>query len=488
MQAEIEGSARRTWLPSTGPARGGRSTARSRRWMAASCGSLLCQLASTPGLGGRRRRRRAHFVLLVVSAVATMLAVPGIAMGQEDTTPPTLHALSCSPSSVDVTNGPQTITCTATITDDLSGVAAEAGDIALESPSHIQDAFSGFEHTSGDQYTAELTIPRYAEAGTWRPASFLALYLTDQDGNSIFLDNSELVALGITVEVMVTDLTPDTAPPTLTALAVSPSAVDVTDAPQTVTVTATITDDLSGIPTDGGDITFESPSGNDAAFGFFERTSGDEFTASVTIPQSAESGLWRPAGFEAIYLADEVGNFVLLDESDLLSMGFNVAVAVRTRQAAVQTGSSTPTRTTAIRDTSGPRMAIASKLLKVGSEGIVRIPLSCPSSEPGGCAGTLSLETLGRVRVTASSSRKRTRQRKVKLGSSSFRVAGGRTTAVKVRLSRKNRRLVKKLRRVRVRAIVRARDKAGNSATTKKNLTLRASAKRGRRAVSEARR
>jgi Tol biopolymer transport system component len=153
--------------------------------------------------GPIRGRGRESIVLLIV-AVAAMLALPGVAAGQEDTTPPTLTALSCSPSAVDVTGGPQTVTCTATITDDLSGVADNSSRITLQSPSEIQGATGFFTHTSGDEYEAQVTIPQYAEAGTWRPHSQCgAIQLVDQAGNRVCFDNAELQTMGFNIAVEV---------------------------------------------------------------------------------------------------------------------------------------------------------------------------------------------------------------------------------------------------------------------------------------------
>jgi hypothetical protein len=120
--------------------------------------------------------------------------------------------------------------------------------------------------------------------------------------------------------------------------------------------------------------------------------------------------------------------------------------------------------------------------VKLDSSGAVLVQLSCPASEPGGCAGILSLETLGAVRVrTVAGGRTRSRKQKVKLGKGSFQLAGGRNAVVKLRLSKKNQRLVRKLKNVRVLAIVAARDTAGNAQTTRKPLTLKVAKVKGKR-------
>jgi plastocyanin len=122
-------------------------------------------------------------------------------------------------------------------------------------------------------------------------------------------------------------------------------------------------------------------------------------------------------------------------------------------------------------DTSAPQMGIARRRIRVPSNGIVRVGLTCPASEAGGCSGTLALETRSKVRVA------KVRKRKVKLGRSSFQIGGGKKKVVAIRLSRKNRRLLTRLRKVRVLATVQAQDPSGNSDTSKKTLTLTAGAR-----------
>ena len=121
-------------------------------------------------------------------------------------------------------------------------------------------------------------------------------------------------------------------------------------------------------------------------------------------------------------------------------------------------------------DTSGPLMVIAGKVLKLERSGAVRVPLTCPASEPGGCKGTLSLDAL----VPASRAGAGTRKRKLKLGKGSFTLAGGGKAKVQVRLSAKSKRLVKKLKKIRVLAVVDARDGAGNASSRSITLTLKA--------------
>ncbi len=112
----------------------------------------------------------------------------------------------------------------------------------------------------------------------------------------------------------------------------------------------------------------------------------------------------------------------------------------------------------AMPDRLAPRMTIAAKLIKVGRSGNVRLGLSCPKTEPGGCGGTIRLETLSGS----------------KLAGASFRVAGGKTGPLGMRLSTRGRKLLQRSRDLLAAATIHARDEAGNARTEKVKLVLRA--------------
>jgi hypothetical protein len=90
----------------------------------------------------------------------------------------------------------------------------------------------------------------------------------------------------------------------------SPSRVDTSTSDQTVTVTASITDDLSGVG-NGGYIMFRSPSGQyvNAQLGEGWQVSGTPQNAVVsypmTVPADSEPGTWTA---QVLELDDRVGN------------------------------------------------------------------------------------------------------------------------------------------------------------------------------------
>jgi len=110
-------------------------------------------------------------------------------------------------------------------------------------------------------------------------------------------------------------------------------------------------------------------------------------------------------------------------------------------------------------DVTGPRMTISRRALALGARGRVTVRLACPAGEPRGCAGRLTITTVRRAR-------------RVKLGSARFRIAAGAKRRVTVKLSRSNRRLERRLGRVRVKLVVSALDQAGNRATTRRTVWL----------------
>lgn len=130
------------------------------------------------------------------------------------------------------------------------------------------------------------------------------------------------------VAVEVTQVRSDTMPPELVSAAVAPDTLDVRDSPDTVTVTAEVTDDLSGV--DLVSAQFQSPSG-DQLVGFFAlpRISGDEFSGTyegeAEFPENAEAGTWE---LLRLRMTDNAGNFETLSTQQLRDRGGDAEVEV----------------------------------------------------------------------------------------------------------------------------------------------------------------
>jgi hypothetical protein len=91
--------------------------------------------------------------------------------GAGDTTPPELHSLSFTPREVSTSLAPQTIVFTAQFSDDIAGFHEAVFDFVSPTGVQRQSAYlfapaRGLTLTT--EYVGTLTLPRYAEQGTWR--------------------------------------------------------------------------------------------------------------------------------------------------------------------------------------------------------------------------------------------------------------------------------------------------------------------------------
>ena len=116
-------------------------------------------------------------------------------------------------------------------------------------------------------------------------------------------------------------------------------------------------------------------------------------------------------------------------------------------------------------DRTGPSVRVLSRALVLTRSGVVRVSLRCPLAETLGCRGRVRLVT---VALLASG------RHPLLLGSVAFRIGGGQTRTVAIRVPRCGRTLVRSRRTgVWVRATVVAADVSGNRATTARRLVLR---------------
>lgn len=100
-------------------------------------------------------------------------------------------------------------------------------------------------------------------------------------------------------------------------------------------------------------------------------------------------------------------------------------------------------------------VSVAPRTVKVGRAGRARMRLRCPAATNGRCTGQLTLK-----------------HRRKKIGRASFRLSPGRTSTVKVKLSRAARRKLARRGRFRARARVAAEDAIGQNKTTSRRVTL----------------
>ncbi len=138
--------------------------------------------------------------------------------------------------------------------------------------------------------------------------------------------------------------TVDTVAPTLTALSFSPSSVDVTEGDASVTVAATIVDDLSGFS--AARFMFGDPADAHWQTCWMYKSEGSSApqtfsgTCTVTIPQHSQAGAWK---IVQIYLSDDASNGITLTSEEVAAQ-FPLSNALTvTSSAAVDTTAPTLT-------------------------------------------------------------------------------------------------------------------------------------------------
>ena len=123
---------------------------------------------------------------LVLGLLAALIVIDS-ASAQSDVTPPVVVQLTITPTLMDTSAGPQTITFTAHITDDLSGLRYQTivfGPLLYGSDQDKAVLFNDASLVSGTltdgTFVATVTLPQYSADGRW-----IAKYMygSDQVGN-----------------------------------------------------------------------------------------------------------------------------------------------------------------------------------------------------------------------------------------------------------------------------------------------------------------
>ncbi|KKK66674.1 hypothetical protein LCGC14_2961700, partial [marine sediment metagenome] len=114
-------------------------------------------------------------------------------------------------------------------------------------------------------------------------------------------------------------------------------------------------------------------------------------------------------------------------------------------------------------------------------KGIVSVKLTC-LSETTRCKGRLTLKTRGKIRV--SSTRRKRKRRKLTLGRRSYSIPAGKRRTVRVKVRRQARRVIRRRKRLKVRAtaVTDSGVEASSTTTTKRTITVKSpKRKRSRR-------
>jgi hypothetical protein len=250
-----------------------------------------------------------------------------------------LTTFTFSPLAVNTTTNPATINVTAQVADDLSGV--QEVFTYFNSPSGNQYARANLSLSSGTglngTWTGTATIQAFSEPGTW---TISYVYVGDNVGNYQEYYTAQLQALGFPTSLQVTSVQ-DTQPPTLTNFTFSPLLVNTTTAPATVSVTAQVTDNLSGVE-EVFDY-FTSPSGTQYARANLSLSSGTSlngtWTGTTIIPAYSEGGTWTVS---YVYVGDNVGNYQEYYTDQLQAVGFPTQLIVNEGTSVGITSSADP--------------------------------------------------------------------------------------------------------------------------------------------------
>lgn len=219
------------------------------------------------------------------SGSATVKVSDGIA--------PTLVGLTVAPSPVDVTAGTKTVLVTGHVTD-AGGSGVSQFAVTATAPhgafASCVDTALDSGTTSDGYWSCSLTIPIGAEPGNWT----LIVLVSDAGYSSRTYATAELSAGSMPTTFNVVSNWDQTYP-VFHALTVTPSSVNLASGAQTVTVTANLTDDRSGIGS--FDFTATSPSGKVVNCSASAPTSGDilngTWSCNATFPADAEAGTWQ---------------------------------------------------------------------------------------------------------------------------------------------------------------------------------------------------
>jgi len=112
----------------------------------------------------------------------------------------------------------------------------------------------------------------------------------------------------------------DMTPLTLDTFTVSTQSVNLDNAPAPVTLSGTVSDDLSGFGS--MKLYYKSPSGHQVAEAQLNSSTPSSFEAEVTIPYHGEAGLWTPTAT----FSDASGNIKDYTPQELTGLGFNLSI------------------------------------------------------------------------------------------------------------------------------------------------------------------
>ncbi len=233
--------------------------------------------------------------------------------GAGDTAAPILGAgtFVTSPTAIDTAGASRVVNFDFDATDDLAGVDLSASSVTVTGPTgaSFQSTLQlvGGSPVNGS-FHAQVTIPQYSAPGTWT----VELLLVDGASNQVLLEPAQLSGNFTQTG------NGDTTAPTLSAFTASPLLINTAEVDQVVDITLDATDDLSGVDPASSKVVAIDPINQPRGESPLIHTTGNSYTASITVPQGSATGSWKLQ----VELVDAVGNVRVITSSQLIAAGF----------------------------------------------------------------------------------------------------------------------------------------------------------------------
>jgi hypothetical protein len=217
-----------------------------------------------------------------------------------DVKPPQLNSISIDKTQV---TAPGSVRVTADITDDYSGVDT----ISIEYSSPITNKkidFTLIYDPTSSKYIGIISLDEYSEAGIY---TLDHIFLSDKSNNVVFLNSADIpFDISFTVS---NDNINDVTPPQLNNISIDTTQVTT---PGSVTVTADVTDDYSGVY--AVNIYYNRPINNNIALTLKYDTASGKYIGTISLNEFSQSGIYT---LDYIYLLDNSGNQISLQPADI---------------------------------------------------------------------------------------------------------------------------------------------------------------------------
>jgi len=231
----------------------------------------------------------------------------------QDSTKPVAATWTITPTNVDTSTGAKTVTLTAHAIDNFSGVkSVQLALVGIGNPvgaGYGQPAARVAGTDLDGTWRAQLVVPADSPDGTYRVSGVV----TDNAGNVAHVDTDTLVAV---------TGTGDHYAPQIMSWRVTPARVDTSTSAQTVTVTAHLSDNSSGVSSalftlDGPNTTTHIPAFGEIATRIAGSGLDGTWQAMFTLPAGTAVGVYTMS----ISTEDKAGNVEVRDTATSVANG-----------------------------------------------------------------------------------------------------------------------------------------------------------------------